>query len=95
MAQWNRNTVPKCEVGKYSDEVLVTVEHIGCDGKIYRRVIKAVYYQSHHCTQGWWYEVCDYFDDYSCSEITDRVIAWMELPKPFEPRVKEFKGGKN
>ena len=79
MTQWNRNTVPKCDVGKYSDEVLVTVEHIGCDGKIYRRVIKAVYYQSHHCTQGWWYEVCDYFDDYSCSEITDRVIAWMEF----------------
>lgn len=86
MTHWNRNTMPKCDVGKYSDEVLVTVEHIGCDGKIYRRVIKAVYYQSHHCTQGWWYEVCDYFDDYSCSEITDRVIAWTELPKPYEPK---------
>ncbi len=50
MAQWNRNTVPKCDVGKYSDEVLATVEHIGCDGKIYRRVIKAVYFPYHHCT---------------------------------------------
>lgn len=26
MAQWNRNTVPKCENKKCSDEVLVTVE---------------------------------------------------------------------
>lgn len=37
MTQWNRNTVSKYDVGKYSDEVLVTVEHIGCDCKIYRR----------------------------------------------------------
>lgn len=26
MAQWNKNTVPKCDVGKCSDEVLTTVE---------------------------------------------------------------------
>lgn len=91
--QWNRNTVPKCDVGKYSDEVLATVEYIGCDGKIYRRVIKAVYYQSRYHTQGCWYEVCDYSeDDYSYSEITDRVTAWMKLPKPYEPGVKEFGG---
>ena len=76
--------MPKCDVGKYSDEVLVTVEYIGCDGKLYRRVIKAVY---HHCTQCW-YEVCDYFEDYSYSEITDKVTAWMKLPKPYEPNVK-------
>ena len=87
MAQWNRNTVPRCDVGKYSDEVLATVEYIGCDGKLYRRVIKAVYYPSHHCTQGW-YEVCDYFGDYLYSEITDKVIAWMKLPKPYELNVK-------
>lgn len=91
MAQWNRNTVPKCENKKYSDEVLATVEHIGCDGKLYRRVIKAVY--SPH-PQGW-YEVCDYFDDYSYLEIPDRVTAWMELPEPYEPRIKEFGGGEN
>lgn len=84
MAQWNRNTVPKCENKKYSDEVLATVEHIGCDGKLYRRVIKAVY--SPH-PQGW-YEVCDYFDDYSYLEIPDRVTAWMELPEPYEPGIK-------
>lgn len=90
--QWNRNTVPKCDVGKYSDEVLATVEHIGCDGKLYRRVIKAVYSPSHHCTQGW-YEVCDYSEDgCSYSKITDRVTAWMKLPKPYEPGVKEFGG---
>lgn len=94
MVQWNRNTVPKCDVGKYSDEVLATVEHIGCDGQLYRRVIKAVYFPYHQCTQGW-YEVCDYFENYSYSEITDRVIAWMELPKPYEPRGKEFGGGED
>lgn len=92
--QWNRNTVPKCDVGKYSDEVLATVEYIGCDGKICRRVIKAVYYQSRYYTQGYWYEVCDYSEDgYSYSKITDRVTAWMKLPKPYEPRAEEFGGG--
>lgn len=88
MAQWNRNTVPKCENKKCSDEVLVTVERIGYDGKLYRRVVKAIYIPHHHCTvedMGWgipddweyceeqdswwirqgWYEVCDYFEDYS------------------------------
>lgn len=50
MAQWNKNTVPKCEVGKCSDEILVTVERIGYGGKLYRRVIKAVYFPYHHCT---------------------------------------------
>lgn len=42
MAQWNRNTVPKCDVRNCSDEVLITVEHIGYGGKLatvtYRRV---------------------------------------------------------
>lgn len=83
MDQWNRNTVPKCIYcnGSESDEVLVTVEQIRDDGKLYRRVIKAVYslYGSAH-----WYEVCDY-EDYSYTEIPDHVIAWMELPKPCEP----------
>lgn len=56
MAQWNRNTVPKCENKKCSDEVLVTVERTGYGGKLYRRVIKAVYFPHHHCTvedMGW------------------------------------------
>ena len=117
MAQWNRNTVPKCENKKCSDEVLATVERIGYGGKLYRRVIKAVYFPYHHCTVDdmtlsmdysitgdweyaeednsyWiprgWYEVCDYFEDYSYSEITDKVTAWMKLPKPYEPRAKEL-----
>lgn len=50
MAQWNKNTVPKCENKKCSGEVLVTVERIGYGGKLYRRVIKAVYFPYHHCT---------------------------------------------
>ena len=29
MAQWNENTVPKCDVRNCSDEVLITVQHIG------------------------------------------------------------------
>lgn len=57
MAQWNKNTVPKCKVK-----------------------------DSYWIPQGW-YEVCDYFEHYSYSEITDRVTAWMKLPKPYEPRV--------
>lgn len=120
MAQWNRNTVPKCKVKDCSDEVLVTVEHIGYRGEPWRRVVKAVYFPYQHCTledMGWsmydgvpddweyiededtwwipegWYEVSDYFEDYSYSEITDKVTAWMELPKPYEPRLKEFGGG--
>lgn len=122
MAQWNKNTVPKCEIKNCSDEVLATVEHIGYGGKLYRRVVKAVYFPYHHCTvedMGWnmcdgvpndweysaegdsywipqgWYEVCDYFEDYSYSQITDCVKAWMKLPKPYEPRVKEFGGGED
>lgn len=118
MAQWNKNTVPQCKNKNCSDEVLVTVERIGCDGKLYKKVIKAVYFPYHHCTiddtaydvrvsvlnweyyeeqdtwwipQGW-YEVCDYFEDCSYSEITDKVTAWMKLPKPYDPRVKEFGG---
>jgi hypothetical protein len=117
MAQWNRNTVPKCEVKNCSDEVLVTVEHIGHQGILYRRVVKAVYIPYQHCTledMGWsvydgvpkdwkysedddsywipqgWYEVCDY-DEYSYLTITDKVTAWMKLPKPYEPKVKEFR----
>ena len=116
MAQWNKNTVPKCEDKTCSDEVLVTVEKY-CRGT-YRRVLKAVYIPYHHCTledMGWsmedgvpddweyveeedtwwipqgWYEVCDYFEDYSYSTITDKVIAWMKLPKAFEPKLKELK----
>ena len=115
MAQWNKNTVPKCEDKTCSDEVLVTVEKY-CRGT-YRRVLKAVYIPYHHCTledMGWsmydcvpddweyveeedtwwipqgWYEVCDYFEDYSYSTITDKVTAWMKLPKAFEPKLKEL-----
>ena len=43
----------------------------------------------------WWipqggYEVCDYCEDYSYATITDKVIAWMKLPKAFEPKLKEL-----
>ena len=109
MAQWNKNTVPKCKDKTCSDEVLVTVEKY-CIGT-YRRVLRAVYFPYHHCTledmgwsmyngvpDGWeyieeedtwwipqgWYEVCDYFEDYSYSTITDKVIAWQPLPEPFK-----------
>ena len=60
MAQWNKNTVPKCKIKNCSDEVLVTVERIGYGGKLYRRVVKAVYFPYHHCTvedMGW--NMCD------------------------------------
>lgn len=51
MAQWNANTVPKCEKGQWSDEVLVTVG-------IGRRcaVLKAIYIPYHGVTvedSGW------------------------------------------
>lgn len=122
MAQWNKNTVPICKNKNCSDEVLVTVERICYGGKLYRRVIKAVYFPYHHCTiddMAWgmdygipsgleyseednsywipqgWYEVCDYFEEYSYSEITDNVTAWMKLPKPYEPRLKELGGREN
>lgn len=56
MASWNANTVPKCKPRECSDEVLVTVEHKGYQGKIYRRVLKAVYFSDHNATvedMGW------------------------------------------
>lgn len=122
MDQWNKNAVPKCEDKNCSDEVLVTVEHIGYDKKLYRRVVKAVYFPYHQCTledMGWsmcdgipsnweyseeddsywipqgWYEICDYFVDYSYSAITDKAIAWMKLPKPCEPWFRGLKSGEN
>lgn len=118
MAQWNENTVPKCDARNCSDEVLITVQHMGYLGKLYKMVIKAVYFPYHHCTvedMGWnmcdgvpddweyieeedtwwipqgWYEVCDYSpDDYSYFTITDKVIAWMKLTKPFNKKLKQL-----
>ena len=110
MANWNRNTVPKCKEKECSDEVLVTV-----DNGRFKRVLKAVFIPYHHCTvedMGWntydgipddweyveeedswwipegWYEVCDYFPDYSYFTIEDKVIAWSKLPKAYEPKLK-------
>lgn len=38
-----------------------------------------------------WYEVCDYSpDDYSYFTVTDKVTAWMKLPKAYEPRLKQL-----
>lgn len=112
MAQWNKNTTPKCEEKKHSEEVLVTVDK----GK-WKRVLKAVYIPYHHCTLedlGWnmwdgvpndweyveeedtwwipqgWYEVADNFEEYSYATISDKVVAWSKLPKPYEPRVSEL-----
>lgn len=56
MASWNANTVPKCKPRECSNEVLVTVEHKGYQGKIHRRVLKAVYFSDHNATvedMGW------------------------------------------
>ena len=115
MAQWYEHTVPKCKEKNCSDEVLVTVEVQGYDGKIYKRVVRAVYFPYHHCTLedvGWdmpdgvpsdweyaadqdswwipegWCETSDYFDGYSYATITDKVTAWMKLPKPCVPKVE-------
>lgn len=33
-----------------------------------------------------WYEVHDYCDNYEYSKITDKVVAWRKLPKPYESR---------
>lgn len=56
MANWNVNTVPKCKPKECSEEVLVTVEYKGYDGKFHRRVLKAVYIPYKHATvedMGW------------------------------------------
>lgn len=114
MAKWNIDTVPKCEKGTTSDEVLVTIEKASIiTGEIYSRVVKAVYIPHHNCSLedlGWnvdedildeweytedgiswwipqgWYEVHDYCDNYEYSKITDKVVAWRKLPKPYEQR---------
>lgn len=44
---------------------------------------------SYWIPQGW-YEVCEYFHDYTYCTITDKVTAWMKLPKAYEPNVKQF-----
>lgn len=44
---------------------------------------------SYWIPQGW-YEVCDYFEEYTRCLISDKVTAWMKLPKPYEPRLKEL-----
>lgn len=51
MAKWNIGTVPKCEKGTTSDEVLVTIEKASIiTGEIYSRVVKAVYIPNHNCS---------------------------------------------
>lgn len=84
MAQWNKNTVPKCKNKNCSDEVLTTVERIGYGGKLYRRVIKAVYFPYHRCTvedMGW--NICDGVpDDWEYSEEDDSYWipqGWYEV----------------
>ena len=37
-----------------------------------------------------WYEVNDYLGDYYYSTITDEIIAWSKLQKPYEPRIKQM-----
>lgn len=44
---------------------------------------------SYWIPQGW-YEVCEYFHDYTYCTITDKITAWMKLPKAYEPNVKQF-----
>lgn len=92
MAQWNKNTVPKCKDKTCSDEVLVTIEKQGWnmpDG------VPDDWEYIEENDNWWipqgWYEVCDYSpDDYSYFTVTDKVIAWMNLPKPYEPRLKQL-----
>ena len=37
-----------------------------------------------------WYEIYDYNNEYSYSMITDKVVAWMKLPRPYKPRIKDL-----
>lgn len=37
-----------------------------------------------------WYEINDYFDDYSYAYVSDKVTAWTKLPKPYEPTLNVF-----
>lgn len=37
-----------------------------------------------------WYEINDYFDDYSYAYVSDPVLAWTKLPKPYEPSLNVF-----
>lgn len=37
-----------------------------------------------------WYEINDYFDDYSYAYVSDTVTAWTKLPKPYEPTLNVF-----
>ena len=54
---------------------MVTVERIGYGGKLYRRVVKAVYFPYHHCTvedMGW--NMCDGIPD-DWEYIEDKLRA--------------------
>ena len=37
-----------------------------------------------------WYEIADNFDEYEYAEISGEVYAWANLPKPYEPKVKDL-----
>ena len=37
-----------------------------------------------------WYEVADNFEEYEYAAVQDKVIAWMKLPKPYAPKIKNF-----
>ena len=37
-----------------------------------------------------WYEVCDNCRDATYFRIGRKVTAWMNMPKPYEPRIKDL-----
>ena len=65
-----------------------TIEEVGCNMPTY------MLEYSEKDNSWWipegWYEENDYFGDYCYSTITDEIIAWSKLQKPYEPRIKQM-----
>lgn len=103
MGKWNTNTVPECEEKEFSDEVLVTVVR-GCFKRVLKAVYVPYHhctsedvmweenlYEGNEWIPEGWYEVCDNTNsEYTHFPITDKVVAWMKLPKAYEDKLTDL-----
>lgn len=69
-----------------TEDVVIDSEKINDE---WERIDNRKWYSEYWIPEGW-YEVCEYAED-MYFPITDKVIAWMKLPKPYKPTICEMR----